>query len=583
MFSIADGETVGDDGPHPIRVKTLAQMFPCEIPLDVKTTESERDLFSALKNGLSDDYFVYFAMPFIEPTHAEQGEVDFIILHPEKGMLFLECKGKGVERDLDGTWYRHKGKKRERLKQTPIEQVKKQLEALVTKFRSPCARLVGPVHGRFPMVYGWALAFPFTSWPASEIPPDVEPEVFLDAQILQNTQAMVDGAFAFWHRGHDGIPPRLTPAEFEVFRTQVLSPEFRLVPNLGGALASERTAFIRLSTEQEFLARMFIANRRIMVSGGAGTGKTLLALHCARLLANQGKRVLLLCFNRALADHLHQTIEDAPPAAGQVEAVNFHRLCSQAGYALDQPFESLPKKITSKTDFWVNQAPKTLWEAIAHKKIGPWDAIIVDEGQDFAPDWWEILACGITENGYMAVFYDESQSLFEHGGGLPDLGPIMPLDQNFRNTQAIATVLNKLVPSRTTSHPRCPTGESPTVIQQESAAWTRRKLAEIIHNLVSVHGVKYHQMTILTPRTPVNSVLEDATDLDGIPIVHQVNLREQGVFHTSISGFKGLESDIVFMLDIDPEHERCSNRARYVGASRACHRLFVFEKGDWLD
>jgi superfamily I DNA/RNA helicase len=342
-------------------------------------------------------------------------------------------------------------------------------------------------------------------------------------------------------------------------------------------------AFVRLSTEQEFLARMFMSNRRIMVSGGAGTGKTLLALHCARLLANDGKRVLLLCFNRALADHLHQTIQDAPTAAGHVEAVNFHRLCSQAGYALDQPFESLPKDITSNTDFWVNQAPKTLWEAIANQKIGPWDAIIVDEGQDFAPDWWEILECGITDHGHLAVFFDESQSLFEHGGELPDLGPIMPLDQNFRNTVAIANVLNQLVPSRTTSHPRCPAGESPTVIQQQGPSWTRRKLAEIIHNLVSVHGVKYHQMTILTPRTPANSVLEDTTDLDGIPIVHQVNLREEGVFHTSISGFKGLESDLVFMLDIDPEHERCSNRARYVGASRACHRLFVFEKGNWLD
>ncbi len=573
----------GDDDDIQTRVMTVAQMFPREIPLDQKTTQSERDLFDALKNQLPDDYFIYFAMPFIDPIQGEQGEVDFIILHPQKGMLFLECKGAGIERASDGTWYRCQGKKRERLKITPIEQVKKQLEALVTKFREPCNRLVAPVKGRFPMAYGWALAFPFTSWPAGEIPPDVDPEVFLDARILHEAQAMIEGAFALHHRRYEGTLPILSPENFEVFRSQILSPEFKLVPNLGGALQSERLDFVRLSEEQEFLARMFIANRRITVSGGAGTGKTLLALHCARLLANEGKRVLLLCFNRALADHLMQSVEEAPPAMGNIEAINFHRLCSKAGYAVGAPFEALPKEIVNKSSFWVDQAPATLWDAIANEKIGPWDAIIVDEGQDFAPAWWEILECGVTEGGQLAVFYDESQSLFEHGGELPDLGPVMPLTQNFRNTQAIASVLNQLVPSRTTSHPRCPTGEPPTVIKQQGPSWTRKKLAEIIQNLVDIHGVKYHQMTILTPRTPLNSVLEDTTDLHGIPIVHQVNQRAEGIFHTSISGFKGLESDIVFMLDIDPEHERCSNRARYVGASRACLRLYVFEKGNWLD
>ncbi|MEZ4459422.1 MAG: AAA family ATPase [bacterium] len=632
----------------------MAHVYPKEIPADVSATKSERALFEALRDGLPDDYHVYFAMPFITAQNADQGEVDFIILHPQRGMLFLECKGHGVERDHDGTWYRLKGKRREPLRQTPAEQAKKQVEALVTKFRDPCTRLFGGVKGRFPMAYGWALAFPFTRWTPNEVPPDAEPEVFLDAMVLTHTQTMIEAAFDFWTRKYDTVP-RVTPAQFELFRKEVLSPEFKLVPNLGGALEIERQQMIRLSSEQAHLASMFIANKRIMVSGGAGTGKTLLALHCAQLLAAEGKRVLLLCFNRALGDHLRQTTEainrdielahaetmqlriddlgattqmarpddkttvigvaaepqtvalraddlDAattlfrrpdlalanpseplrPQTPGTIEATNFHRLCSRAAWALDQPFEDLDRNITSTTQFWVDQAPEVLWHALAEHKIGPWDAIIVDEGQDFAPSWWDILECGVEEGGHLAIFYDASQSLFEHGGRIPVLGPVMPLQHNYRNTRAISQVLKKFVDGQPESHPACASGEAPTIIAQTTPEKTRKKLAEIIQNMIDVHGLKYHQIAILTPRTPGNSVLEGTTNLFGIPIVHHVSERENGVFHTTISGFKGLESDVVFLLDIDPTHERCTRHARYVGASRACLRLYVFEKANWL-
>lgn len=555
----------------------MAHAYPSELPSDIRATQSERELFNALQEQLSDDYHVYFGMPFIESKTAEQGEVDFIILHPTKGMLFVECKGKGIGRNHDGSWYRTKGRKRERLRRTPIEQVKKQLESLVTKFRAPCTRLFNGVKGRFPMPYGWALAFPFTGWPASEIPPDVEPEVFLDAEILHNAGELIERAFDFWQRKYDELP-QLEPGQFDIFRNEVLSPELELVPNLGGALASERQKFIKLSERQASLARMFVSQKRLIVSGGAGTGKTVLAMHCARLLAAQGKRVLLLCFNRALADHMREDIADEELIA----ATNFHRLCIRAGYAIDEPLKFPDDPDTP--EFWIEEAPMALWRAIDTGALGPWDAIIVDEAQDFARDWWGILEVGLAEDGHLAVFYDRSQSLFDHGDEIPsDLGVELPLTENFRNTVAIADTLQELVPSKTTPHGDCVPGEPPTVFEQQGPAWTRRKLAEIITNLMEIHGVRFEHMAILTPRTPKNSVLEAATVLEGIPIVHELENRAAGVLHSSISGFKGLEADIVFMLDIDPDHDRCSSHARYVAASRARHRLYVFQVRNWLD
>jgi DNA helicase IV len=57
--------------------------------------------------------------------------------------------------------------------------------------------------------------------------------------------------------------------------------------------------------------------------------------------------------------------------------------------------------------------------------------------------------------------------------------------------------------------------------------------------------------------------------------------RQGRVLHTTIGRFKGLESDVVIMLDVDPDDPRCGRHERYVAASRAKHRLYVFTRGDW--
>lgn len=54
------------------------------------------------------------------------------------------------------------------------------------------------------------------------------------------------------------------------------------------------------------------------------------------------------------------------------------------------------------------------------------------------------------------------------------------------------------------------------------------------------------------------------------------------MLHTTIGKFKGLEADVVILADIDPDDVRCNLSARYVAASRARHRLYVFQHGDWL-
>jgi len=90
------------------------------------------------------------------------------------------------------------------------------------------------------------------------------------------------------------------------------------------------------------------------------------------------------------------------------------------------------------------------------------------------------------------------------------------------------------------------------------------------------------QIVILTPHTRKNSTLAGMTELADVPLADLPNDREGKLLHTTIGAFKGLESDVVIMLDVNPDDQRCGLNARYVAASRARHRLYVFAKGDWL-
>jgi len=482
--SATGGVLSGPKGPLGRTLHLMAEIFPNEIPSDVSTTRSERVVFEALKRNLPDEYFVYYATPFIAAENAEQGEVDFIIVHPERGMLFLECKGGGIERDHDGSWYRLKGKRRERLARTPAEQAKKQVEALITKFRKPCTRLFGTIEGRFPMAYGWALAFPLSRWEAVNVPPDVEPEIFLDQQILEHTEELIEAAMAFWQRGR-AKPSQLGIEEFHTFRHSVLSPELKLVPDF--ASTEIEKPLVRLTQSQAQVADLLVTSRRLMVSGGSGTGKTLLALHSAQSMASEGKRVLLVCSNSLLADRLRATTDamarDLQNASARTitlqkgdlskPTLSFERPdqdgittpLHMTGIEATKALATSGSETTSqyqrselqlKGERWAEQLPGTidtldftglcrrsayllnerleagaegtrfLVGALEAQKLGPWDAIIVDQAHDLGPGALAALEAGVAPGGHLTVFYDSS---LPASGGLrmPRIGPVVEL------------------------------------------------------------------------------------------------------------------------------------------------------------
>jgi len=108
------------------------------------------------------------------------------------------------------------------------------------------------------------------------------------------------------------------------------------------------------------------------------------------------------------------------------------------------------------------------------------------------------------------------------------------------------------------------------------------QLDTLIKKLLTTEGFRPDQIVILTPHSLKNSALAGVTSLGDTPLADLKERRSSAITHATIGAFKGLESDVLILVDIDPTDERCDRNARYVAVSRCRHLLYVFTRGDWL-
>ncbi len=561
----------------------MAIMIPTEIPSRGPGARAERAVFSALHDQLSDDYFVYSRLQYVDDERHTQGEADFLVLHRRYGMLFIECKGEGVERTAEGRWRRLDHGHWKPMKEGPLEQAERTRYEMVDKLKPRIFHEFQEVRG-FPFVHGHAVAFPFATIAGMHLPLDAPRILILDSDDLDRLRDRIPEILQLWASKINRPPVSLEDWQFKVFRRRILHPQLHVVDSLAGLIKDEERALVRLTRQQVQTVEGLLGNRRLLVKGGAGTGKTVLALEAAKRLRQKGLDVQFLCFNKALRDHLKALLarDEAQYGDGALEVTSFSALNAVAFYRLGHSRIPVPGQDGEKTAFWNEDAPSALSEAIEKNLMPRFDVIVVDEAQDFAADWWQILEGMLKDdNGRIIAFCDPAQEIFGRGDALP-AWPTFELTFNFRNTVEIARVLNRLGHTQMVTYDSSPQGEPPVVFRQEETGKTLQDLAELVKRLVRDEKVQPDQIAILTPHRREHSILASVSDIAGISISPEPSDRQGRLLHATIGGFKGLESDVLILLDIDPQDPRCSRNARYVAASRARHRLFVFAKGDWL-
>jgi superfamily I DNA/RNA helicase len=331
---------------------------------------------------------------------------------------------------------------------------------------------------------------------------------------------------------------------------------------------------IQLTEEQRDVLGVLQHQRRAVIDGCAGSGKTMLAIEKAIRLATEGFDVLLTCYNRNLSTWMASVIARQPSdIAARIRVSHYHdlavKLCEEAG---------MPSVVRpADPAYWNDALPEDLLRAIPHLDTR-FDAIVADEGQDFADAWWLTLLELLRnpDDGVFYIFRDERQDIYRRQADLPFTTLPFALQGNMRNTATIHTAVTAYYDGDPKPRSRGPEGRDVEVIVPGDKP-LRALLRDVIHRLVAVEGLRPDQVVILTPHAQAHSAIADGTDAgDGLRLTWSIEPGPKQVCVSSIHGFKGLESDVVVLAETDRLAESdVGQRLSYVALSRAKHHLIV--------
>lgn len=543
----------------------MARMIPKKPHPETKS-RAELRLFAEWERQLPGDYTVFHSVSWQlrdKRSGALDGETDFLVVHPDYGILIVEVKGGHIRYDgRQDQWYSNE----ERIKD-PFKQGRTNKYSLLEKLREL------PYWRDRWITIGYAAAFPDVSV-KGDLRLDAPRELILDASDMNELAAWVEQALRYLSGRRPEDSPVSRGGVEELVKT--LSPSVDLPPLLSIEIETEAQEQERLTREQFVLLDFLGRHRRVAISGCAGSGKTTLAYEKARRLAEQNFKVLLTCFNVALAEWLRLDSEESRPA--NLDIVNFHRLADDLVQQAGLPAGSYTSEYFEKI------LPERLMEA-ADRLGSQYDAIIVDEGQDFADTWWVPLQCLLhdPDQGILYVFFDDNQNIYHESKQIPLEAAPFPLTQNCRNTLNIHRQVLQFYHSDVTPSAGGPNGRPVERYTYADAAELKRHLRQVLHRLTVEEQVPAWDIVLLSPKRRERSQLWQFGALGNLRLVDQPTGASGEIFCTTVHKFKGLESPIVILAEIDNEQAWHMGMILYVGCSRARNHLILLTSADLSD
>ncbi len=531
---------------------------------DDSTSDAELTLYEQFEK-LPDSFTVLHSVKWFARTLGTVGEIDFLIAHPDYGVLVLEVKGGTVNLEK-GRWYTTARTGRTNEIKDPCQQAERNRRAL-GEWLTNDPRTKGLAFALFP-----AVALP-DSRVSGNIRPDCPQDIFIDLMHVNNLEARLLDIFAYWKSHADARNTRMDGQRAVDGLVRLLVPTRSLRPRVAELFAQENRKIEELTRQQFKILNILRYQRRATILGGAGTGKTLLAIEKAAQLAENGQRVLFVCYNSNLANWISSRLKHP-----LIEVFTFHAL---VGHMLNRA--RLARPHFSSWDDFDSQAPDLLLDAVnvLHARGADpallYDAIIVDEGQDFEDTWWiGLLDClKDAETGVFYIFFDDNQRIFTQISSIPMESAPLYLDENLRNTQHIH---ERLKPYSRDAQIQSigPMGRPIEIIAAADKATERRELQRVLHRLVNDEGVPVEDIIILTPAAEKRSQWKKDDQLGNFIVTWQLDTEmPMAARICTIYSFKGLESAVIILTELHALRPDIRDQLLYVGLSRARNHVVV--------
>ncbi len=546
-----------------------------------KATRSERMFLARLQRELDDECVVLHSLNLKNHVNKLWGEADFVVLMP-KGIFILELKGCRVSCQ-NGNWRFTKINSSEYYEKTegPFRQAETAMIAVRDQISDdPSFRK---------HLIGYGVVMPFERFTATG--PEIVQEVLLDQREFNHSLKLYFGALSkYWRdayeKKHGKAPDPPKQAEISGIR-QLLRPDVASAYNLGSYLNGVDRELIQLTDNQLMVMRGIQSNIRTVVRGMAGTGKTVLAVDRVRQLAASGRKVLYLCFNRLLAEHVAENLQEDPcksKVTVRTAHTFFREVIEAAGLSGD--LRDAEASANSQHEFFSTVFPKVFSNALIFLDYPPIESIVIDEAQDLLTvdnlEAIDLLIQGGLKDGHWHLFLDPMQDIY--GRASEEAGDLLAginfatfdLTVNCRNTRPVA-ITTSIVSSIDLPLVGAVEGPEVSPIFCSGKDDLRAKIKGEIGRLLD-HGIAVKDLILLSQRRLENSVLSGMTEICGLPIVDITGSakHDAGLHFSTIHAFKGLERLVVLAVDLNGIGSAEHAMLHYAGLSRARTYLLPF-------
>ena len=557
----------------------MARLIPSFV--DDCTPDGERQVFSFLANG-PDNWVILHSLDLAPWNNRLRTEIDFVVIVPDSGILCIEVKSHDDIRFDGSRWWPNS------IKRSPFKQA---------------------ADGRFALLRGLSDCFP--DFKEKKVP-IVHLCIFPNSQfdlgdkvLSVNKHELIDiKSFGQYENGTDfclEIKKRIC----EALKAEKLNPPSpplskawidKLVetcvpiqkrrPDALNEIRQRELKLQQLLREQQKQVLMFAeVNECLIVSGGAGTGKTLIAMEVAKRKAESGLRVGLFFFNQLVGDHVKKLMEEATVPLPNLLVGRVTQIMAQLAGIKVPP--------NSTQTYWDIEFPEKLEERLTDPKfseVAAFDYVVLDEAQDILarPSHYEYLfrfLKGGFEEGRFAFFGDfDNQVIAERDIMQKNLQSLKSyahpanchLSENCRNYKIVGEMAVTLSGIKKRVYNGYLRGGGETRNYDICYYGNVRAQLDQIKIWLSEfrsQGFKPWEITLLSfcseEASAAIQLKNEACRLD------PAWMESQNTGYATVHSFKGMENKVIILTDVDMSGRQIERSLFYTGMTRATESVRV--------
>lgn len=528
-----------------------------------------------------DDWIVLHSLNIAHHQTRIMGEIDFLIVIPNKGILAIEIKAHHYIEVKDGRWFMGRGDAVGTTR-SPFEQLNESLFSLQKYIANNAIFLKGiPV---FPLTIFTHFEFITKSieWNQKQIVSCKEYRKKCLSELLGKRLSLARTELASKKSAHwfSKNPTRPNKDDIKAL-LKLLRPSIEPLRQAAIWRDEVERDLLQFTTEQFDALDALADNPRVLFNGAAGTGKTFIAIESAVRAANSGQKVLLVCMNKFLSDMLK-------------ERLGKYSITVSTLHALMRSYDD--GDIKNSSDYWLTELPQTAYLNMLDelKENELYDLLIIDEGQDIISNepWLDCLDITLKNGlsqGCWYIFGDfDYQSIYSRGlsnddliSNLKERSPTFTpykLRKNCRNLKPAANLSISLsaIESPYSSFLRKTQPIIDSKYWMYSSDKEQKKLVlQIIKNCLK-EGFKGSDIVILSKVAELKCITHlNNMDINARPFV----LNSNDLTYTSIHKFKGLEAPVIILTDFDEIESDEARKMLFTGASRSTDSVhYLFHK-----